>query len=233
MRRLTALLISTSLVVVPLTSVSTPAGAQIKVYDGLNHVENILSALRAFIQIANQLQMLTQLKDGMDWEQAGMLLTAALSAIGPLIALTDTFANEQTYDGTFGETSPGFTPESNEASWAQSRDIGHKNAVGTFKLLAKQLPTILGQAQQIRRSIEIGRAQGGIVGAVQATVEVVGVAGQMLNTLEVFQAQQLRLQAASASRELQKEERALAAHRIQTAPLQGSLPPSRLRGLFE
>ena len=233
MRRTFALILTTSLTFGAVLTQPHSAHAQRLVYDPLNHIENILSALRAFIQIQNELQMLLQLKDGLDPEKAQYLIGVAVGSISRIVALTDQFANSPAYEAMFGAASPGSTPSTVTSSWAQSRNLGHETTQGTFKLLAQQLPIILGQAQQIRQAVAVGRSQEGIVGAVQSTVEIMSSVGNMLNTIEVFNAQHLRLQAARDSRELQKEERGLAAFQIQSAPLQVTPPPSRLRSLFQ
>jgi hypothetical protein len=232
MTRTFALLLSTSLIlggVVP----AFPAMAQLKVYDGQNHVENILSALRAFIQIQNQLTMLTQQKGGVDRFQAQFLINQAIGIIRQLTAVTDSLGDRATYDGVYGPIAPGQTGVAVSQTWDQPRQIGHATAANSYAVLREQLRQSQRQAEQIQINLANSNAQVGVVGSIQAATEMLGTLGDQLNTQQLVLAQTLRLQNAQESRALQERERDLAAFKIQSAPLRVELPPSRLGEIFK
>jgi conjugal transfer/entry exclusion protein len=210
-----------------------PAMAQLKVYDGQNHVENILSALRAFIQIQNQLTMLTKQQGGIDRFAAQMLIGQSIQVIGQLANLTNALGDRPLYDGVYGPLPPGQTGIAISDSWNEPRSIGHATSWNTYAVLRDQLLQSQRQMEQVQVNLANSNTQVGVVGSIQAATEMLGTLGDQLNTVQLVNAQQLRLMNAQEAQRLQKQERGLAAYEIQSAPLQITLPPSRLRSLFE
>lgn len=232
MTRVTGL-VSLALAALPLIVIPQPASAQLKVYDAKNHIENILSALRAFIQIQNQLTMLTGQQGGIDRFAAQALIGQAIQIVGQLASLTNAYGDRPLYDGVYGPLAPGQLGPDISDSWNQPRAVGHATASNSYAVLRQQLLQSQRQMQQVQTNLANSNSQVGIVGSVQSATEMLGTLGDQLNTLQLVSAQQLRIQAAQESRALQEKERALAAYELQSAPLQITLPPSKLRGLFE
>lgn len=227
------LMLGLALTALPLATVAPPALAQLRVYDGQNHVENILSALRAYIQIQNQLTMLTGQQGGIDRFAAQALIGQAIQIVGQLAALTNAYGDRPLYDGVYGSLAPGQAGPAISDSWNQPRSVGHATTSNSYAVLRQQLLQSQRQMEQVQTNLANSNSQVGIVGSVQAATEMLGTLGDQLNTLQLVSAQQLRIQAAQESRALQEKERGLAAYELQSAPLEITLPPSRLRGLFE
>lgn len=195
------------------SSLSAPVQAQLKVYDSKNHIENILSALRALIQINNQLVMLTKQQGSIDRAYAQ---STVYQAIGSLEFLADTLrylGDQNMYSGLYGPSLRDFSEADLSKSWDNPRRLAHMTANHSFGLLERQLPTVLRQAEQIRQNLALARSQDGIVGAVQATTEMLGSLGDHLSSLQLVASQTLRAQTVEDARLLQERERDLEAHR--------------------
>lgn len=228
-RLLTALLAATFL-----APIAPPvASAAVLVKDPWNLAENLLTALRTYMQLQNEWTMLTQLSNPADRSQMMGVLQRLLGVIAQLTALTDKFADRSTYEQVFGPIMPGTSAAAVSSSWDDPRLVGHATTQNTFRVLREQLEQSQIQGKQILANLEASQQQPGIVGSIQAGTMMLGTLGDQLTTVQTVLAQSLRLANAAEARALQKDERAAAAFELQMRDVEITAPASQLRKLLK
>ena len=214
-------------------AVPQPAAA-IVVYDPTNHIQNVLQAARALEQIRIQTEQLTaQIRSlaQSPYDHAAEIGTA-LRALDELNTQARGLASTvRGLDRQFEDLYPGNT----DARTAMDRleaasrriEVSRRTAQDLARTAASVEDGRAGRSARMSGAIAASRAAQGETGAIQSSVQALGVLSEQLENLQTLMAAQSRLASEEAARRAAEREDAIAARRRNWGRASAPPPPPR------
>ena len=194
------------------------------VYDPTNHVQNVLQAARALEQIRIQTEQLTAQIRSLSkspYDHSGEIAQAmrALDDLGQQARGLATTVRG--LDGQFSD----LYPENGAARSAMARLEAATRRIELSRQTAKDLAQIAAnlessrpnRAARMRGALAASRDAEGETGAIQSSVQALGVLSEQLEGLQALMAAQSRLAAQEAAERAASKQEAIAARRAQWA----------------
>lgn len=222
-----------------LTANLLPTKAQAAiVYDPTNHIQNVLTAARALEQIRIQTEQLTaQIRSlaQSPYDHAAQI-GDAMRALNELNSQARGLASTvQGLDRQFEDLYPGnlTARTAMQRLEAASRriEMSRQTAQDLARTAASVESSRAGRTRRMAGAIAASRAAEGETGAIQSSVQALGVLSEQLENLQTMMAAQSRLAAQEAATRAADRQQALDAHRRNWARTAAKPPPPKFNPL--